>query len=107
MPVDPNHRYADEAHPSTMTGAGWRYACWTLSDEYRRDRPGVTLVQDGWTEDGRRIMVEIQRTPKHGVACGHIPPNPDPACDGCVLSCFFKSTSFFLTKNKVKLCPPT
>ena len=46
MPVDPNHRYADEAHPSTMTGAGWRYACWTLSDEYRRDRPGVTLVQD-------------------------------------------------------------
>ena len=57
MPVDPNHRYADEAHPSTMTGAGWRYACWTLSDEYRRDRPGVDAgagrvdrTEKGWSK---------------------------------------------------------
>lgn len=85
MPVDPNHRYADEAHPSTMTGAGWRYACWTLSDEYRRDRPGVTLVQDGWTEDGRKRMVEVQRNPKQGVFCGHTPAQVDKACNGCVL----------------------
>ena len=62
-----------------MTGAGWRYACWTLSDEYRRDRPGVTLVQDRWTEDGRKRMVEVQRNPKQRVFCGHTPAQVDKA----------------------------
>lgn len=64
--------------PPTMPG--YRYGCHGRAP---RDTPSTLSVQDGWTPDGRRIMVEIPVTPIAGVTCGHLARESDPACDGC------------------------
>ena len=49
MPVE-NH----SIHPSTQKGKDFRHGCWNLPRERRKVK-----VQDGWTDDGRRIIKEI------------------------------------------------
>lgn len=45
--------------------------------------PRDTLVQDGWTDDGRRVMVPIRSEWKKLERCGHMTPETDPECTGC------------------------
>ena len=100
MPVDRITRYADEAHLSTMTGADGVTPCWTLSDEYRRDRPGVTLVQDGWTDEGAGLWSEIGENPEARVFCGHTPPGRWSVQRLCAVTVMHRP---FLTINKLNL----
>ena len=83
MPVDPSHKYADQAHASTVD-TGRPYTC--------HNRPPVAPfmaeLQDGWHPDGRRRMVSRRVEFKPGVDCGHIGlsglnRNNDPKCAGC------------------------
>lgn len=48
--------------------------------EERKNSP--MTVQDGWTEDGRRNMIEI-KTKWRDVQCGHDMRTTDPNCTGC------------------------
>lgn len=84
MPVDPDYVYADTPHPSTRVGPEWRYGCWTSNPAEPRGAAGTTYAQDGWTRDGRRVVVEIPRTP-NPIPCGHLESASDRGCDGCVL----------------------
>lgn len=42
----------------------------------------TSQVQDGWTEDGRRMM-KAHTTQWVHVECGHITSATDSACTGC------------------------
>lgn len=50
----------------------------------RKPLAETTKVQDGWTDDGRKVMVEI---PAFGVRecvyATHYLGETDPGCDGC------------------------
>jgi hypothetical protein len=62
MPVDPDHEFVDEPHPSTKTGPNYRYGCWNIKHQ---------LAAKGWKEKPA------------AKACGHLTALSDPACTGC------------------------
>lgn len=83
MPVDPNHKYTDQAHPSTVDN-NYHYGCY--------NRPPVEpyweFFQDGWTEEGTRNMVAVKVSFKEDVNCGHVGlsglnKTNDPKCKDC------------------------
>lgn len=78
MPVMEGYRYADEVHERMRDSP--TYGC--HNHPRREARP--QLVQDGWTEDGRRVMVEIVSRWIPERQCGHDESNLDTKCVGCV-----------------------
>lgn len=91
MPVDPNYIYADQAHEKTVRHAGWTYGCHSSKvGPGPRGEASTISVQDGWTEDGRRVMrphVTEWLTINHEgkpMYCGHLMRLTDPQCTGCV-----------------------
>lgn len=82
MPVDPLYRYADEVHPSTCVGKDWRYGCWNIPFEPKKEY----ISQHGWTEIQTRRMrssfTDWKPNPA-GRACAHLGSLEDPACEGC------------------------
>ena len=81
MPVDPNHRYVDEAHKKTvhLTSEGWRYGCHSSKlGEYMRG--GQTAYRaHPWNVTGRAWVI----TDWKEINCGHSERHKDAACDGC------------------------
>lgn len=79
MPVDPNHKYVDQAHEKTIAGDGFRY-----SGCYNQPRPSTSrqTVQDGWNPDGRARFIEIESAWQEK-PCTHDKREADPACRGC------------------------
>jgi hypothetical protein len=43
---------------------------------------GPISVQDGWTDDGRRVM-RTHHPRWAAIECGHQTPEADPCCTGC------------------------
>lgn len=84
MPVMPGYAHADEAHEKTVAGAEYRYGCHSrkIGDSQRGRTVDRHSVQDGWTSDGRRRMVELV-SDWIEMACGHTTRATDPACEGC------------------------
>lgn len=82
MPVDPNNRWVEEAHPKTIgdTREGWRYGCWNKPRP--RDGVAITIVQKGWDEQGYAVFTE-QETRWLPGGCRHDKRETDPACEGC------------------------
>lgn len=58
------------------------YSCWTDDPSKPRGRPSHDMAQDGWTEDGRRIMRAVESTWAE-MRCGHNLRVTDPGCTGC------------------------
>lgn len=74
MPVDPNYVFADTPHPSTFDPGA--YGC------IDREINATTRVQDGWTPDGRKHLVEIPIR-RNSDECGHEDKRNDPKCGPC------------------------
>lgn len=84
MPVDPSYKYVDKVHDKTVAKASedWRYGC-----HNGQKRMIWNAVQDGWTIDGRRVMVAVEAKWKNdpaGKLCGHLSSATDRCCEGCV-----------------------
>ena len=72
MPVDPNHRYADEGAPKHHDRGRMALRLLDALGRISTRPAGRMLVQDRWTEDGRKRMVEVQRNPEaRGVLRAH------------------------------------
>ena len=80
MPVDPNHKYVEEAHPDTVKEAGWKYGCNNLPRP--KDGVSITVVKKGLDEHGH-VIFERQATQWLPGGCRHDGKAADPACDGC------------------------
>ena len=81
MPVDPNHRYVNEAHKKTvhLTSEGWRYGCHSSKlGEYMRGGQTVYRAHP-WS----RLRTELVTTDWKEINCGHNERHNDAACDGC------------------------
>lgn len=68
-PPPMNHNHVSPSH---------RAGCLDKPDSYQT----TIMVQDGWTDDGRRIMRE-HTTHWLPIGCGHSYNPTDPACRGC------------------------
>ncbi len=79
MPTLEGYQYADQAHPKTVVTSDYRYTC---ASDLPRGRTNLWVVQDGWTEDGRRRMVQ-GATEWLPLPCGYIHRAQDPHCEGC------------------------
>lgn len=55
MPVMPGYTHADTPHEKTIQREGYRYGCHNTQRGGSHSYP----VQDGWTDDGRRNMIQI------------------------------------------------
>lgn len=80
MPTMEGYEYADRSHDKTIQGSDFRYeAC------HNKPRPTSTtqMYQRGWTEDGRRNMIEIT-TDFVIQGCTHLKRREDSGCAGCV-----------------------
>ena len=83
MPVQEGYVYADTPHEKTVAVTGRTYSCHSdVNGDHPRGRTTTRLVQDGWTDDGRRIMVECT-TVRNGQACCHDLRQSDVNCAGC------------------------
>lgn len=84
MPVDPNHIYADTPHEKTVQRADFLYSCNSIvsGDTRPRGRSSTQWFQDGWTEDGRRIMVQ-HTTHWSPIQCGTTYEPVMGPCEGC------------------------
>lgn len=81
MPVDPNHRYVNEAHKRTvhLPSEGWRYGCHS-SKAGSSPRGGQTVYRaHPWSSLG----AELVTTNWKEINCGHTERHNDAACDGC------------------------
>lgn len=81
MPVDPNHRYVNEAHKRTvhLPSEGWRYGCHSSKlGEYMRGGQTVYRAHP-WSSLG----AELVTTNWKEINCGHTERHNDAACDGC------------------------
>lgn len=80
MPTMEGYEYADRSHELTIQREGFIYeTC------HNKPRPVSTtqFYQNGWTEDGRRRMVEVT-TYFVVQGCPHLKRDEDPGCQGCV-----------------------
>jgi len=80
MPTMEGYEYADRSHEITIQRKGFIYeTC------HNKPRPtsATQFYQDGWTEDGRRRMVEVT-TDFVVQGCPHLKRDEDPGCTGCV-----------------------
>lgn len=79
MPVMEGYVHADKPHEKTIINDAYRYGC------FNTNRSGVTMCrfQNGWTDDGRRLMIPYQTKWIKTVRCGHITRSSDPHCIGC------------------------
>ena len=83
MPTLEGYEHADTPHEKTVAASGWRYGCHRSSAIAAPRGVGTSmLVQDGWTEDGRRLMVWHYHDPIP-MSCGHSDRGEDAACVGC------------------------
>lgn len=84
MPVMPGYLHVDTPHERTVAGPGYRYGCHsdTLGPIPRGRRGIPAVAQDGWTEDGRRRMVDYTADWIE-MPCGHTTRATDDACAGC------------------------
>ena len=80
MPVDPNHKYVEEAHPDTVKGTGWGYGCNNLPRP--KDGVSISVVKKGLDEHGH-VNFERQATQWLPGGCRHDGKATDPACEGC------------------------
>ena len=80
MPVDPSHKYVEEAHPDTVKGTGWRYGCNNLPRP--KDGVSISVVKKGLDEHGH-VIFERQATQWLPGGCRHDGKAADPACEGC------------------------
>ena len=80
MPVDPNHKYVEEAHPDTVKEAGWKYGC--NNPPRPKDGVSISVVKKGLDEHGH-VIFERQATQWLPGGCRHDGKAADPACDGC------------------------
>lgn len=80
MPVDPSHKYVEEAHPDTVKGAGWKYGCNNLPRP--KDGVSISVVKKGLDEHGH-VIFERQATQWLPGGCRHDGKAADPACEGC------------------------
>lgn len=81
MPVDPNHRYVNEAHKKTvhLASEGWRYGCHSSKlGEYMRGTRTMYRAHP-WSRLGAELIV----TDWKEINCGHTERHNDAACDGC------------------------
>lgn len=86
MPVQENYIYADIPHEKTVIQPDiYRNGCHSevLGSDAPRGRTLEYPVQNGWTEDGRRIM-KTNRVEHIEKSCGHEMRETDDACTGCV-----------------------
>ena len=76
MPTLEDYPWADAVHPKML--AGPRYGC----VDHAERGPYLTQGQQGWTEDGRRLMrhYPVAWLP---VQCGHEGRAEDEHCAGC------------------------
>lgn len=63
-------------HASGKRSDDQPYHCYNRT----RDRP-VRIVQDGWTWDGKRNLVELEDT--GSIECQYERATTDPRCHGC------------------------
>lgn len=75
MPVAEGYVYADEAHAKTVDPG--KYGC-NKEPKFLPSYP----VQDGWTKDGRRKVVQVPFEPVL-LECGHDTRQDDRKCVGC------------------------
>ena len=83
MPTDPGYIHTEIPHPSTVDD-GKPYGC---HNKLRPAGPFIACFQDGWTDDGRRLMVErpvqfAERGCMHAGLSG-LNRHNDPKCAGC------------------------
>lgn len=92
MPVREDHIYADVAHEKTVQRAGWVYGCHSDNGDHKpKGRPSNIRVQEGWTEDGRKVMRMhttewlTHHADGRPLKCGHLEELrlKDTQCIGC------------------------
>lgn len=71
--LPPTHKLPREPINAMRARAGERPLCFN-----RPDYPATVEVQDGWTADGRRRMVEIPNPMTKGCASWEVHPAEDP-----------------------------
>lgn len=75
MPTAEGYRWADEVHPLTVGRD--KYGC-----NREPSWPETTLMQNGWTDDGRRKMIPIATRPTDPT-CHYANKKDDKRCEGC------------------------
>lgn len=84
VPVDTTHIHADIPHEKTVQRSDFLYSCNSVmsGDARPRGRPITSLAQDGWTDDGRRRIVE-HVTHWKSLKCGTTYEPVMGPCEGC------------------------
>lgn len=81
MPVDPNHRYVNEAHKKTvhLTSEGWRYGCHSSKAGTSPRGRQTSYYAHPWAVGEDHLVI----TDWKEINCGHNERHNDAACDGC------------------------